>query len=342
MVEHTLGSEPPSPWPILPMQAITVARSAVSSLVTRLTPHHSWRDIRFDPDGSVERRVRSIVAGWAPEVTALRRFEPGLVSSVDIVTSCYNHVPLDVKVHIALYNTLAILTDDSEIESAALDAFMERFYSCTPQQHRHLDHMVDILRRMPDYFSSYGAKTIIQGTVEFINVNALESTTQHLPLSPDAMGYVTARRMKNGVADPYAAFIFPKADFPDATTWIQALPEMAVFIDWANDVFSFYKEELDHETHTFVHERALITGKTVGEVLSELVDEAVIACDRVRAILQGEKERQVWESFLAGYVAWHRFTPRYRLDEVFGSTGKCAEEREGWRASEASREGSKL
>ncbi|KAI0820535.1 Trichodiene synthase-domain-containing protein [Trametes gibbosa] len=314
------------PISIRPVNIITVARLAVSSLISRLAPHPGWRDLQFDPDGSVERRVRSIVAGWEPELTALRRFEPGLISSVDIVTSCYNHAPLDVKVHIALYNTLAILTDDSEIASAALDAFMERFYSCAPQLHPHLDHMVDMLRRMPDYFSSYGAKTIIQGTVEFINVNALEPSTQRMPLSPDAISYVITRRMKNGVADPYAAFIFPKSDFPDGTTWMQALPDMAVFIDWANDVFSFYKEELDHETHTFVHERALLTQKTVAEVMSELVDEAVAACDRVRAILQGGKEREAWESFLAGYVAWHRFTPRYRLDEVFGSS---MEEREG-------------
>lgn len=112
--------------------------------------------------------------------------------------------------------------------------------------------------------------------------------------------------------------------------------DMMVFVNWAkycalslsydssltnvclnSDVLSFYKEELANDTHNHIHERVEVTGKEVVEVLSDVGDEAATACDKVRAILQG-RERDAWESFVAGYIVFHRYSPRYRLHELFG------------------------
>ena len=69
----------------------------------------------------------------------------------------------------------------------------------------------------------------------------------------------------------------------------------------------------------FVHDRAVVTGQTVCEVLSGLLQEVVTSVERARVLLKGAKEKETWEHFLAGYVAFHFYSPRYRLAELTGS-----------------------
>ena len=83
-----------------------------------------------------------------------------------------------------------------------------------------------------------------------------------------------------------------------------------------SDVLSFYKEELAGERDNYVHDRALVTDKSISMVLTELVNELVESIERARSILKGEKEKEAWERLLAGYVAYHYTTPRYRLAEL--------------------------
>ncbi len=84
-------------------------------------------------------------------------------------------------------------------------------------------------------------------------------------------------------------------------------------------MLSFYKEELAGETANFVHDRAKVSGKNVAEVLSEVWQEVIGSVSRARALLQGDKEKETWERFIAGYVAFHFYSPRYQLVELTGS-----------------------
>lgn len=86
-----------------------------------------------------------------------------------------------------------------------------------------------------------------------------------------------------------------------------------------SDILSFYKEELAGEQSNFVHDRANVTGKSVRQVLLDILNEVVSAVERARLILQGEQEKRTWEQFLAGYVAFHFLSPRYRLAELTGT-----------------------
>ena len=65
-----------------------------------------------------------------------------------------------------------------------------------------------------------------------------------------------------------------------------------------------------------MHDRALVTDKSISTVLTELVSELVESIERARSILKGDKEKEAWERLLAGYVAYHYTTPRYRLAEL--------------------------
>ena len=86
-----------------------------------------------------------------------------------------------------------------------------------------------------------------------------------------------------------------------------------------SDILSFYKEELAGERSNFVHDRAVVTGQTVSEVLSGLLEEVVASVERARVLLKGAKEKETWERFITGYVAFHFYSPRYRLIDLTGS-----------------------
>lgn len=180
--------------------------------------------MELDPGGAVERRAREIISGWESEITSLKGFEHALITSVHLATAFYSHTPQDVQLRVTVYNTLLVLMDDSRISALALSEFMERFYSSIPQLHPALDRMVDTLRSMNDYFPPVGVKAIVQATVEYANMCALEPLAEEMCLHPAALSYVLARRMKTGVAEPFIAYIFPKTDCPDVSKWLQAMP----------------------------------------------------------------------------------------------------------------------
>jgi hypothetical protein len=84
-----------------------------------------------------------------------------------------------------------------------------------------------------------------------------------------------------------------------------------------SDLLSFYKEELVGEKKNFVHDRARVMGKDLETALMDTMEDVIDCVNRGREVLQGEKEKQAWESFLIGYVAFHFISPRYRLEELF-------------------------
>jgi hypothetical protein len=65
-----------------------------------------------------------------------------------------------------------------------------------------------------------------------------------------------------------------------------------------------------------VHDRARVTNKDIKAVLQDILDDVINAVARARLILQGEKEKETWERFLAGYVAFHFLSPRYKLETL--------------------------
>ena len=82
---------------------------------------------------------------------------------------------------------------------------------------------------------------------------------------------------------------------------------------------SFYKEEQDGEVASYIHARARVTGKTLIATLYDVIDKVVAAAERIRRILGDGEARKAWDSVERGYIGFHIESPRYRLQEVFGS-----------------------
>lgn len=83
-----------------------------------------------------------------------------------------------------------------------------------------------------------------------------------------------------------------------------------------NDILSFHKEELAHETENYVHLRALVTNrKDPLIVVNDLVEEAITSADGIGATLTGEA-KEAWIRFKVGYITFHVSQERYRLSDL--------------------------
>jgi hypothetical protein len=83
-----------------------------------------------------------------------------------------------------------------------------------------------------------------------------------------------------------------------------------------SDILSFYKEELVGEKDNYIHSRARVTNQLPHVVVKDVADEIELLIADTRSILKGEKEKQTWEIFMKGYIAFHYITPRYKLLEL--------------------------
>ncbi|EKM53546.1 uncharacterized protein PHACADRAFT_125341 [Phanerochaete carnosa HHB-10118-sp] len=244
-----------------------------------------------------------------------RRLERHIISGIQLGTIGYGHTHFDTQIQIALYTVLGLCVDDYEVDNAALSEFVQRLQSGRPQLHPVLDLFADNLRHMTDFFNLYSATTVVTDTINFVNCTLFERHLEDMRLCPSASQYPLYKRARNGLGEVFAAFIWDKFSFPDVSTHIQAIPHAfpSLMHLTLSDILSFYKEELAGDTKNFIHDRARVTGKDTRTVVVELLEDVVAAVHRVREILEGEKEREAWERFLSGYIAFHLLTPRYQL-----------------------------
>jgi hypothetical protein len=84
----------------------------------------------------------------------------------------------------------------------------------------------------------------------------------------------------------------------------------------SNDILSFYKEELAHETSNYVHLLAQMGGgQDPMRVLQDLVNDTVDLSCEIDGMLEGPAKRR-WEQWKTGYITWHLELGRYRLSDL--------------------------
>ncbi|EKM53556.1 uncharacterized protein PHACADRAFT_211235 [Phanerochaete carnosa HHB-10118-sp] len=209
----------------------------------------------------------------------------------------HRHTPVETQVHIALWTALCVCIDDYD----ALAEFAGRFHVDREQLHPLLDLLADNIRQMHEFFHPYGATAIVTGT----------------PVGT----YPLYKRARNGIGEGYSYCIWDKTHFPDVSSYIQVMPETTAISVLVNDLCSLYKVELVGEKDNFIHDRAYVTSKDIEATLMDTLEDAVDAVNRGREILEGEQERQAWESHVMGYVAFHSMIPRYKLEELLSTSG---------------------
>lgn len=141
-----------------------------------------------------------------------------------MATTAYRHTPFNVQIAIALYTCLSIMIDDDVLPVELIREFPPRFFDGRPQLHPVLSRFVEVLADMRNHFSPYGASVISTNSVDFVTAEMLvRDETQGGPDVKD-IGYADYIRLKNGVGEAFAAFIWPRQLFPHTKTYVQAFP----------------------------------------------------------------------------------------------------------------------
>ncbi|KAJ7649571.1 hypothetical protein DFH06DRAFT_996396, partial [Mycena polygramma] len=156
-----------------------------------------------------------------------------------------------------------------------------------------------------DHWDPVCANAMACAAMEFVTGTVLENTpsVSTMEVRPTAAGWPKYLRQKSGLGPAAACAVFQKKMHPDLTAYIQVLPDIDEYSCLANDVLSFYKEELAGETTNYVNVRSKTTQKHPKRVLVEMVRECADLHDRITATLEPHPEAlAAWEAFENGFM----------------------------------------
>ncbi|KAJ6481312.1 isoprenoid synthase domain-containing protein [Mycena vitilis] len=213
------------------------------------------------------------------------------------------------------------MTIDDRVASMshALEQFHKRLLTAECQLDPLLDHLAALLKETHRFWDPVCASAIICSFLEFVASTLIQEREEvrNKRGTVESKSWPPYLRAKDGEPDAYAYMIFPLDICPDVSVYLQAIPDMCTFINYNNDVLSFYKEECASETHNLVHGRAQASGKSPLFELALIAEECLEATRRVREILRGKGiYEEAWRVFEHGYVTFHTAGKRYRLGEI--------------------------
>ncbi|RFU75738.1 longiborneol synthase [Trichoderma arundinaceum] len=233
-----------------------------------------------------------------------------------------NH-PVQVQGYVGLFTWLVVQYDDivgqsnEMVEEALL--FHSRFFRGERQPNNLLEGIAILLREANDHFDSVLANMLQISVLKFLTSNLLERHDgfQNMVVTRAGKQFPDFYRDMSGMNVAYAVFCYPKAQYPDVGAFLEAIPDMARFIDISNDVLSFYKEEVGGDTRNYLHNRVDTSGKPMLTVLQDVSKETIESAKRVEEILKGRGVyEQSWQDSVRGYMAMHTTNPRYKLKDL--------------------------
>jgi hypothetical protein len=243
---------------------------------------------------------------------------------VIIASTGYAHLKKNrsTQVFIALYTAFLTWIDDTYTRDVVgVDSFNERFVTGRKQANEGLDGLDRLLRETNLHYQSIQANVILTASLNFVTSTILDFETRGMQVSPHAKSYATFLRTMSGICESYAMFTFPP-EVP-VKSYIQAIPEFCLGINYFNDVLSFYKEELAGENGNYISLEASQKGREKISVFRELAGDVSLCVSRVANILEGSNNSEAlaaFQCFIGGYVSFHTsFDSRYHLNDLFPS-----------------------
>ncbi|TFK66368.1 terpenoid synthase [Pluteus cervinus] len=249
---------------------------------------------------------------------ALRRTIP---TGVIIASAAFRHLPhQSTRVFIALFTALLVYIDDIfQYNIEDIKCFNERFVRHEPQGDALLDFYAQLCMEFQQHFNPFASKIMLTTSMDFVTAQLLEYSMEEMQLSQNASQFATYARNLSGASAFYALAIFPR-ELP-VQDYIQALPEIVMYSDHVNDIFSFYKEEIAGEQVNHISNMAKLGSIPKTDALQRLAEETSDACLRSWKILKDRPEAfDALKAFHQGYIEFHACCSRYKLDELFDYT----------------------
>ncbi|KAG7440250.1 terpenoid synthase [Guyanagaster necrorhizus] len=288
----------------------------IGDTIRAFLQHFDTTDLPSIWESTLEARclVEAERRGYSIEV-----LRPYLTLGLNITVSAYHYIDdTNVKVFIAFFCMFLIYLDDvypndSDVLGGVPD-FTRRFTSSEKQSSKILNDLADLLTESSQYFGRVTADFIVHSALKFITGLILEVQSKN-ESTQRVEEYAIFLREQCGLAEAFAMFIFP-GNLP-FHLYIQALPSMRDFIDFANDILSFYKEECSGDTNNFISLLAQARGAPKNQVLRYVVTQCLESYERALRILSPHKEAyEAFTDFTDGYLALHLGMTRYRLSEL--------------------------
>ncbi|KAJ8461931.1 hypothetical protein ONZ45_g18116 [Pleurotus djamor] len=307
---------------IPPLTAFSVTRlqdtaHIINDLLERCAIVPSMTSI---PDAFVEQCLDNAAAHGCPlddSTPGVPSFQPWNTAGAYMAYTAYGHLEsLETKKYTALYTSLFLYCDDVYKDDPALvNDFSHNFITRHAQRTSILQAFDTLLQETSDHFDAIQTHLIVSGALNVLISISLEHKLERAAISPYAEDLPDFMRELSGIAYTYAVFSFPR--FMRIDVYLQAIPAMRHYINFMNDVLSFYKEELVGEDSNYVSILAKCRDVPKLQVLEDLSSSVFKSHSNVAEILSGCPEAlQAWKSFAEGYVNFHVSITRYRLGEV--------------------------
>ncbi|KAJ5872618.1 uncharacterized protein N7529_004971 [Penicillium soppii] len=243
---------------------------------------------------------------------------------------CYPFVSKEAQVAIGIFSTYVLFIDDlsKELQHALLE-FETNLICGKPQPCSILQSLVEFLPDIGQYYGPYARGMIAKATIEFINGCLLECYYDGKMVPPiGALNFPSYFRLKTGYAEPHTHFVFPEGIYPEESylkCYLPILPDLCNFINYGNDILSFYKESMvSNERLNYICNYSKVHGLTISDSLRSVCRETAQNLKNIRAVLSNEPEiLKTTEMFVQGYIAWYLNQTRYKLADmvIHGSDG---------------------
>ncbi|KAF9254926.1 terpenoid synthase [Marasmius fiardii PR-910] len=218
----------------------------------------------------------------------------------------------------AIFSALAAAVDDVFYDNHKhMEGFNERLVKGVAQNDPILDALAKTIFDTFKYYGHIQSNMFVTSTLDFMTSLMLDLEMRKVtPNFNPTAGFAAYLRSISGVQNAFAMLVFPK-DI-DVGVYIQYLPQMAIYINYMNDVLSFYKEELREEKENLVTLLAKESGIAKYEAFQRVADDVAEANKIIMDGLAGDQiALECWKNFRRGYIRFHTSSSRYRLDELF-------------------------
>lgn len=140
-----------------------------------------------------------------------------------------------------IYTWLAVLIDDRISEfRAEVEGFQRRFFAGEEQPTLLLRAIAALLKETWNHWDPLMANLIVTSTLDCATSNLLDTRPefQDMCVTKAGTSFPYFFRNMSGLTTAYACFSYPKIAYPDIGLFLEALPDMALYVNIVNDVLS--------------------------------------------------------------------------------------------------------
>ena len=308
------------------LSAAMMSKDEYRSILMELLGVTGYRTTNLNCDSSVQERVTQHFQeqhNWQPKDR-----ERAIAMSIPIsvgVAQCYPHATPDAQLAYSLHCCYILFLDDRlRAHGPPMGDFATQLLLSEPQRHPILQSYTRMILNAQAHIGPYAASMSLSAANNFITGIAFEQMYDGKILpTKGALAFPNYLRAITGISEPVAHYVFPQHMFPEEQylhVYLPCIPDLVDYINWMNDVTSFYKESIvGKERLNYVCNVASVRSITCKEALKFVVEELCERMRRIRYILRECPDMlHVVEDFFTGYTLFHLKQPRYMLREILG------------------------